>query len=287
MIDELQIDTIMNDQNLHGISEFEGYSPDEMQFILYETFENNSPIQLIPLTESDYREIPILNQIKFLSELINKQGELKLTAKGYLPPKIVSTVYDQGFLKDEFIESGFSKLSKELDSITITLTRILLEVGGIVKKRNNKLSLTKNGEKIFTDNHKLLRHIFSVFGSKYNWGFFDRYSNDIIGQLGFGFTLILLSKYGGTKQLDTFYADKYFKAFPMLIDYSIEPNFGTPETDASHCYSLRTFDRFLDYFGLIKIKRDNKKWDADKYIIKTEIFDKLIFCVPHNKGYAA
>ena len=286
MIDELYIDKIMNDQNKQEIPEFEGYSPDEMQFILYETFENNSPIQLNKLTESDYKKIPILNQIKYLAELIHKHGELTLTAKGYLPPKIVTDVYEQGFMKDHFIESGISKLKKELDSDTIILPNVLLNIGGIIKKRNNKLSLTKNGEKILTDNHKLLRHIFSVFGSKFNWGYFDRYSNDIIGQFGFGFTLILLSKYGGTKQLDTFYADKYFKAFPMLIDHSNKPTYGTSESNASYCYSFRTFDRFLDYFGLIKIEKA-KKWDTDKFISKTELFDKLIFRIPHNPGYTA
>ncbi len=53
MIDELQehIDKIINEQNNRGISEFEGYSPFEMQFILYDTFEERSPIQLTKLTD--------------------------------------------------------------------------------------------------------------------------------------------------------------------------------------------------------------------------------------------
>jgi len=214
-----------------------------------------------------------------MADLVNKQGELRLTNKGFLPTRIVSEIYSQGFLKDDFIESGISKLYKATDSLTVRLSRILLELSGIAKKRNNKLSLTRKGEKIISDNDKLLRSIFVTFGAKFNWAYFDGYGENNIGQLGYGFSLILLGKYGKDKRLDTFYADKYFKAYPQLINNSLTPRFGTVESYASRCYSLRTFDRFLDYFGLIKIEQD-KKWDADKYISKTEIYDKLIKCTP-------
>lgn len=281
MIEEFQqyIDKIVNDQNCQGISDFEGYSPNEMQFILHDTFVAGSPIQLAKLSDLDYQAIPILNQIRFMGNLINKQGELRLTNRGYLPTRVVSEIYSQGFLKDDFIESGISKLYKETDSLTVRLSRILLELSGIAKKRNNKLSLTGKGEKIISDNDKLLRSIFITFGAKFNWAYFDAFDEDNIGQFGYGFSLILLSKYGKDKRLDTFYADKYFKAYPQLINKSLTPRFGTVEHYASRCYSLRTFDRFLDYFGLIKIEQD-KEWDADKYISKTEIYDKLIKCTP-------
>ena len=137
------IDKIMNEQNNQGLPDFEGYSPIEMQYILYDTFGKNSPIELLSLTDSEYQKIPILKQIKYLLELVDKQGELKLTTKGFLPTKIVTDIYNQKFIQDEMIESGISKLYKETDSKSINLTRILLELSGLVKKRNNKLSLTK------------------------------------------------------------------------------------------------------------------------------------------------
>lgn len=284
MIEDLQrqIDLIMNEQNNRGLPKFEGYSPMEMQHILYDTFGDKSPVQLKKLTDSEYKSIPIFNQIKYLTDLIAKSGELKLTSKGYLPMKVVSDIYAQGFIKDEHIESGFLKLHKETDSMTLNLTRIITEISGIVKKRNNKLSLTKTGEKIVSKNFELLRQIFSAFGSKFNWAYYDGYGENSIGQLGFGFSLILLSKYGFEKQLDNFYSEKYFKAFPQLIE-NIQPSkFHTIESQTARCYSIRTFERFLEYFGLIKID-SMKKWDADKYISKTELFDKLINVRPHNR----
>jgi len=277
---------IQNEWNNRGLPDFEGYSPIEMQFILYDTFGENSPIQLLKLTDSDYKRIPILNQIKYLLQVVDNHRELKLTNKGFLPTKIVSDIYNQGFIKDEDIESGLSKLYKETDSLTINIARILIEISGIVKKRNNKLSLTKKGKSLIENDFNLLSLIFRTFGSKFNWAYYDGYGENSIGQIGFGFSLILLGKYGATKRIDKFYADKYFTAFPDSINEIEDNEYRTKEKSARSCYSLRTFDRFLDYFGLIKIETE-KKWDAEKFIMKTEHFDKLIKSTPHNNAYTA
>lgn len=279
------IDQVMNEQNNRSIPEFEGYSPIEMHQILHFTFCKDCPIQLQKLSDSDYRKIPILNQIKYLTDLIDKTGEIKLTKKGFLPTKIVSDLYNQGFLKDEHLEKGISKLYKETDSMTINLTRILVELAGLVKKRKEKLSLTKSSQKILDDNEELLRQIFLTFTNKFNWAYYDGYGENQIGQLGYGFSLILLSKYGQIKRLDSFYAEKYFKAYPQLLD-SIEPAYGTVESYSSRCYSIRTFERFLDYFGVINIDVQGRGLDSIKYITKTNLFDKLIKCTPHNTRYS-
>lgn len=277
-----QIDQEMNEQSNRPIPQFEGYSPFEMHKVLHFTFAIDSPLKLQKLSDTDYTKIPILNQIKYLTDLIDKNGEIKLTNKGFLPTKIVSDLYSQEFLKDEHIEKGISKLYKETDSMTINLTRILVELAGLIKKRNGKLSLTKSSQKILGDNEELLRRIFLTFTNKFNWAYYDGYEEYQIGQLGYGFSLILLSKYGQEKRLDSFYAERYFKAYPRLLD-SVEPNYGTLERYSTNCYSVRTFDRFLDYFGLINIEEEGKGLDSIKFISKTDIYDRLIKCTPHNK----
>jgi hypothetical protein len=278
-----QIDQVMSEQNNRSNPDFEGYSPFEMHKILHFTFAVDSPIKLQKLADSDYKKIPILNQIKYLADLIKKNGALKLTKKGYLPTKIVSDLYEQGFLIDECIKKRISKLYKETDSITVNLTRILIELSGLTKKRNGKLSLTKSSIKTLGDNEELLRQIFLTFANKFNWSYYDGYGANQIGQLGYGFSLILLSKYGQIKRLDSFYAEKYFMAYPKLLD-SLEPTYGTLERYSTMCYSIRTFERFLDYFGLITIEEERKGFDSIKYITKTDLFDTLINVQPHSKG---
>ena len=275
------LDQEVHKQNNRTITEFEGYSPIEMTQILHFTFGEDSPIELQKLSDSDYIRIPILNQINYLTDLIDKNGEIKLTEKGFLPTKIVSDLYKQGFLKEEYIEKGIAKLYKETDSLTVSLTRILIELAGLTKKRNGKLSLTKSSKKLLGDKEALLRQLFLTFTNKFNWAYYDGYGDNQIGQMGYGFTLILLSKYGQTKRLDSFYAGKYFKAYPMLLD-SLELTNESIKDDASRCYSLRVFDRFLDYFGLIRIEEEHKGFDSIKHITKTELFDRLIKVRPHK-----
>lgn len=277
------INIVMNEQNNRSIPEFEGYSPYEMHLILHFTFENNSPIRLQKLTDPDYNKIPILNQVKYLLDLIKKSGEIKLTAKGFLPTRIVKEIYAQGYLEEAIFTSRIYQLYKEKDSMTVNLTRILVELSGLSKKRYGKLSLTKKGEKISSDNFKLLDLIFKTITTKFNWAYYDGYVNEQIGQVGFGFSLILLHLYGDTKRQDKFYAEKYFKAFPDLKDSEPSFRFGNPGDSAYSCYSLRTFDRFLDYFSLVKIERVGERWRPDKFITKTDLFDKLIKVEPHNK----
>lgn len=281
------IDQVMNEQNNRSIPEFEGYSPFEMHHILNFTFEPNSPISFQKLTDSDYSKIPMQNQIKYFLDLVKKTGEIKLTAKGFLSTKIVKDIYAQGYLEESLFTSGMYQLCKESDSMTVNLTRLLVELAGLTKKRNGKLSLTKKGEKVSSNSFKLLNLIFKTITTKFNWAYYDGYGDNQIGQLGFGFSLILLQMYGDTKRQDTFYAEKYFNAFPDLVDSEPPSKFDTPLESASRCYSLRTFDRFLDYFGLVQIETVGEKWKPDKYITKTDIFDKLIKVRPHNNVYSA
>jgi hypothetical protein len=278
------IDQVMNEQNNRAIPDFEGYSPFEMHHILHFTFEPNSPINLQKLADSDCLKCPMFNLVKYFLDLVKSKGEIKLTAKGFLPTKIVQEIYNQGFLEEYQFSSGISKLYKESDSLTVNLTRLLAELAGLTKKRNGKISLTKTGEKIASDNQKLFDLIFKTMTQKFSWAYYDHYENEQIGQFGFGFSLILLSKYGAEKQLDNFYSDKYIKAFPQFLE-SITPTYGTIEQYAGNCYSVRTFERFMHYFGLVKIEKEGKMLDRKKFIIKTELFDKLIKVRPHNTRY--
>jgi hypothetical protein len=272
---------LMNERNNTPIPYFEGYSPNEMDKILYSTFDDGSPLVLQKLSDEDYAKIPLLNMVKYLAGLVDKAGEIKLTNKGFLPTKIVSELYSQGYIKERSIEMGFQKLYKETDSISVNLSHILINLTGLIKKRNGKISLTKSAKALLGNNEKLFRLVLLTFTSRFNWAYYDGYEQHYIGQLGFGLSLIFLSKYGQERRLDTFYAEKYFKAFPSLLE-SLEPSYDTVESYGARCYSLRTFKRFLLFFGLITMEEEGERLDTVQYVSKTEIFDKLIKCLPHK-----
>lgn len=271
------LDEIMREQNNRSVPKFEGYSPFEMHHLLYSTLEKESPIQLQRLTEADCNKIPILNLAKHLIDLIDKNKEIKLTQKGYLPLKIVSELFQTKYTKDKRIYLP-AKQFKEIEVPSIHLARILLEISGLIKIKNGKMSLSQNTKKIAADNNELLRLLWETFTNKFNWAYFDLYGENDIGQFGYGFSLILLSKYGHVKRLDSFYAEKYFIALPLLLERQ-DAEFR--QKRANVCYSFRTFRIFLNYFGLAEFEIGPMP-EAGLYIQKTELFDKLIKCKPHK-----
>jgi len=270
----------IRESNLKGRPEFEGYSPFEMELILYNLFGENSPVQINPLPEQDYLQIPLFNLIKYLANLIRSEGEVKLTARGYLPPRVVKELYQQGFIFERAIEMGITKLTTENDSLTVQLTRILLEMGGIIKKRNNKLSLTKQGRGMLQkDNHDLFPHLFETACKKFSWAYFDAFDDEYIGQLGFGFSLILLNNYGHEKRQESFYAEKYFTAFPTFLEHQNSPEMRTSDDHTAFVYSVRTFERFLAYFNLVSLKNEKVFW-GEQQVQTTPLFTKLIKIIP-------
>ena len=277
MLEDIQkkLDKIMADKNSRGLPQFEGYSPHQMHFILYDPWNGESPLRLQRLAEADYNSIPILNLVRHLGGIIAEEQELKLTAKGFLPVKVVADLYAQGFIKERYIESGLLKLYKEENSKSISLTRILIEISGIAKKRNNKLSITKTGKDALSDNFKLLQLLLETFSTKFNWAYFDGYGDHKVGQVGWAFSLILLGKYGADVRMDEFYAAKYFTAFPTLKNSFTARPYSSVDEQSVGCYSLRTFEVFLDYFGLIQ-SREIKKRDDDVLVSKSDLFEKLI-----------
>ena len=129
------------------------------------------------------------------------------------------------------------------------------------------MSLTKKGDEIINNDYLLFQNIFETFATKFKWGYFDNLSNQEIGQIGFGFSLILIEKYGVSfKQVD-FYSKKYLKAFEFdtksEFDFIDNPN---------RSYPIRTFERFLEYFGLIEFDIDND--NKMRKVKKTRLFDK-------------
>jgi len=267
--------------NNRPIEDFEGFSSTDMHYLVYNTFSPDSPFQIkrnIPDNILD--QIPFLLQIEFLLSRINDIGELKLTAKGFLPTTLVKEVYELGLIKDEAIEDGITKLYAETSSQPIQLTRMITELAGFTKKRYNKLTLTKAWrDKLLKKNRQdIFLQTFATFAQKFNWGYFDGYSSQATGPIGFAFSLLLLSKYGDSERLDNFYSEKYFRAFPSLIDLFKEDRWVTDINKSfNSCYSIRTFDRFLDYFNLIKIRTEGRPYhDSKKFIKKSQIFDDII-----------
>ncbi len=260
-------ESIKRSLNHLGIDDFEGYSPAEMSEILYRPLEDSCPVRLNKVDEDVYRQIPMLNLVRYIISRIQESGKLKLTITGKLPVKLVADTYAQGFMKDELLEFGAYKLYKEEDSMSIHLAHILMQLAGIVRKSKGYLYLTKKGEKLTTQPHDLLSTALLAFGQQFNWSYFDGYGDQPIGKIGWLYSLLLVRKYGAISRPSNFYAEKYLLAFPTLTDV-------VENGRAANCYKIRSFDRFMFVFGLITIEKDH--WmDSAKEVKATPLLFSL------------
>lgn len=252
-----------NAYNESGVDDFDSLTPLQMREL--QIFPGGEgPLILNKLSEKQLKKCPLLMQVRFLIDKMKGGEELKLTKTGALPTKLVKEIYGLGYLKNEAVEKGTSKLYKESEVIEINITRVLLEISSLIKKKNGKLSLTKIGEKHADDGNFILKEILSILFHKLSWAYYDGFDSDAIGGVNPAFSLFLLKKYGSKKRYAYFYAGMYFQAFPQLMeegDYSFR------------CYSLRTFERYFKFMGFVKVVKEDYLSPAD--VKNTEFFDQL------------
>lgn len=210
---------------------------------------------------------------EYLLEEIKNQGELKLTATGNLPMKLIKRIYELGIVRNDGLDKGIHKVRPEHEMMEVHTVRLLLEIGKFIKKRNNKFSLTQNGKKFLASGRTAMFHrLVEIFISEFNLGFWDGYPDDIMLQHGAGFVLYLLGVHGGEAQPYSFYAQKYHEAFPPEIAGVF--NFGQDSMyqgmnvrDPDYIFSLRLFDRGYAQWGLVELIGQEHKFFSDNYQI--------------------
>jgi hypothetical protein len=267
---------------LHGdvpVDDFMGLTPTELQHLLFDTYGDQSPVQLRDAIDpQSLDQIPLFRVVEEYLKIIERDKFIKLTPLGALPKKVMVEVYDKRFLLDDFIESGITKLTREHDWIAISSARLTAELAGLVRKVNGKLTLTKKAIKLLgtDDRSQLFKLFFQTFTEKFNWGFNDLLPQQPIGQFGWAFSLIMLRKYGDKPRPVTFYAECYLNAFPMLIQYFM-PDYGTPEAQFYRCYATRAFARFFLWFGFVTADEKRDLIDIDTHIYTRTDLVKSVF----------
>ena len=259
------------------VDDFLGFTPTEIDYLIYDTFGDKSPLQFRnDLDNNALDQIPLFRIAEEYLKIIQRDNQIKLTPLGALPKRVIVELYDKRILPDEYIESGILKLWREQDCISIRSARLTTELAGLVRKANGKLNLTKKGVKLLHPENRinLFKQFFQTFTAKFNWGFNDLYPPPI-GQLAWAFSVYMLYRFGDQANPSDYYAEKYLKAFPNFISL-FEHTYSTPERQFNNCYSIRTFDRFLLWFGFVTVERRKNYLDVenDKFT-RTDIVKRI------------
>lgn len=261
---------------------FLGLTPSEMHRLLYQPLEESSPVRFREKIENDALDrIPLFRMAEALLGIIQREGHIKLTKTGAMPVKVVKELYGSGFLLDEHIEAGITKLYKEESCDTIHNVRIVIEQSGLVRKANGKLTLTKSALKLLDSGNRdqLFKQFFRTFTEKFRWSYNDLYADIPIGQLGWGFSILLLDLYGSDELGSGFYAEKYQLAFPGLIEFLLPEPYMCPEKQFTNCYKLRTFDRFFWWFGFVTMRSEKSNSIFESELIKGTGLIKHLFII--------
>ena len=276
-LDELnsKLSEFLAEKNNAHVEHFLGISPSQMHQVLYSPFSlSNHLFSFDCVEESQLKDIPIIKQSYFFLSKLNEVGELKGTQLGNLPKNFVVEFYHL-FLSNERYASV---PNREDDLFQLTRLKHLLDLSGLIKKRNKKFSLTKKGHEILVqDNSKqLFEEIILTWTNNFNWGFGDRYSNLSLIQRSAVFNFYMLNKLSSNWIEDKELGTRYLGAFPDLV-HDVWDSISGPEREIVNCFSLRFLERFCVPLGLIEKKEEGDNYSNRKTFYKTASFFKNNF----------
>jgi len=268
---------VMKQRNNSPLNDFEGLTSLQMQKVLYDAFSDDCIIKYSSEMDEDIISgSPLVQMCLHILAEIRTNGGLSLTAKGKLSRQTVSELYNLRLYTHEAIERGYSKVLNEDDYLPAVWCHILLKNTGIVKVSKNKLIITRQGYEVISLKQELFKSIFSLYITRINKSCFDYYGDNQIGHLGIVYVIYLLHLYGKEWHPVSFYAEKYFRAFPMLIEQAKTYIDGPKMQAAVDCFILRVFTQGLSLFGLIEKEfNDSERIIFSFKVKRSKLFDQL------------
>lgn len=280
-IEDLQAITanFMSQKNQQAHDDFHGLSPEQMHHLLHFPFESPDLFQF-PETLPGEPAAPILSLVQTIALATGEDG-LKATAKGNLPQKLCRDAAHD-FRRD--LPSGdihhYIKVNKEDDFIELHVTRIVLEMAGLLRKTRGRFFLTRKYHRL-VDQHGLTRlypEIFRTYCREFNWAYWDRYEEIPFIQQSFLFTLYLLARYGDDWKPSAFYVDGFLDAFPMILN-EVEPkSWISAEDGIRDCFTHRSLKLFLHFMGLASIEKTDISniFSREYRIRKLPLLDEVV-----------
>lgn len=182
----------------------------------------------------------------------------------------MTELYAHRFITSHSIEAGYSKLNREEDWMAIYMIHACAVVGKYVRKVKGKYVLTKSGTYFLKKENRSLffYDIFRLCTERLAWNNLDTFTTAPVGQLGWGFSVMLLHKYGNEERSPDFYTDKYVKAFPAFLNQMHETPFNSEMDFLRACYKYRSTECFMSWWGLLKYteKRYDKGTEYSKVV---------------------
>ena len=251
------------------LPEFLGLSPEQMHRVLYRPFEDTSDIVTLneKISREEIAEVPVVRETVYFLKRLSELEPLKATVKGNLPRAFAQEMHRV------FSEvPGFDyPIMSEQDDWKLSALRYVLDVGGWIKKRNQKFSLTRRGLNVVKNGFSPddFFHLLDTYLHRFNWASSDFYPSLEIIQQGVLFSCYLLHRKANTYIHADELAECFIQAFPNILHTAEEDPFSESGTIVHRAYCVRFLERFGAYFGLVTIKTEQKPPFVINYEVQT------------------
>jgi SEC-C motif len=268
----------VSQQNRQARADFEGLPPEQMGNLLYSPFDSPQLVTF-PKILDETPDAPLARLFMLLIDAIGEAG-LKSTATGNLPRKLCREAALAFHGEEGYREvTRFGGINTEPDFSELHVTRLVAQEAGFVRRYGGKFVVAKSCRDLLATQgmRAIYPQLFDAFVRRYEWGFLDRYPEFPFIQTSFLFTLLLLTRYGEQWQPDSFYVERFLRAFPALLRDAPESPYWTPEKIVGNCYSLRSLQRFAEFLGLVEIERVGNRYIPDEINIrKLPLLDQAV-----------
>jgi len=256
-------------RNQSPLDEFHDLSPEQMYRLLHFPFTSPELVRF-PEVLTTSPTAPIVTLLMMLLEAIGEKG-LKPTAKGNLPQKFCREAAHAYWGEELYRENTrFGGINREEDFSDLHITRLTLELAGLIRKYKGKFILSRDCRALLSGKGlaAVFPRVFTAYVEQFNWSYRDRYPELRFIQTACLFTLYLLMRYGDTWRPQEFYEDSFLRAFPTLPDELPQHQVFTPEEELRRCYTWRTLVHFVGFFGLATVEPVSDKRFCNEYRVK-------------------
>ncbi|MCF7918306.1 MAG: hypothetical protein K9N06_00150 [Candidatus Cloacimonetes bacterium] len=262
---------------------YEGYADWEISNLIRGCFRKYSSVHIRKrIPEEVLDQIPVLVLVQLYLEKIDIAGGLNLS---------------ETYRNEEDIEAELNRhpAARKIDfhsnrknpalEIEVELSDFIISFcheSKLTKDVKSKRYISRKGRSLLKNGNKLLRNLLHFFTYEYFPGGWDEFGDTVTGQLGIGFSLILLNKYGYEKRTDNFYAKKYLDVFPQLIEPAELNLTGKKLRDHyAMIYRYRFFNFYCRLFNLIEEYDASKKKKRNVEI--SDVFIDLFNFLPSEE----
>ncbi len=272
-----ELSQFFHSYNERPIDDFLSLSPTQMRSILDNLFSLKNDFFIFEYGshfEKQIKEVPFLEQAFYFLNRLYESGAMKATQKGNLPKFFVMEFYQKFFSKEEL----FFTPHKEDDLPEVKRLRYILNMTGLIKKRQNKFYLTKKGTSLIKDKKikELFNELVLTFFNKWNWGVFDGYSELSLIQASAVFNVHLLNKRAKNWISGEELGGVFLKAFPDLIFNVDKKSYFDPKMEVINCFTIRFLERVCLPLGFLDKKKKGRGINRKNYY-KLSLFFKQHF----------